>query len=226
MEWVSNDIQYLHGNGYLLGASGRHIVTLEHASGWSYGDNYVFVDTIDHAGSNDPVAAEAYGEAYGTLSLSRITGKKIGFGVVDDVGIEAGFNAGSEPSAAPFRAYLAGITFKFKVPQFDFLRVDVLAYKNERLDSTAMQVTPSWEVPFQVAHLRFRFRGFLDYVTAGGGGASPTVLTQPQLLWDVGALSGAENHLFVGMEYQYWHNKFGIAGVTESVPQAIAMWRF
>lgn len=37
---------------------------------------------------------------------------------------------------------------------------------------------------------------------------------------DVGHASGfAENTLWAGIEWQYWHNKFGVDGVTESVPQ-------
>ena len=44
---------------------------------------------------------------------------------------------------------------------------------------------------------------------------------------DAGDVMGIDsNKFFLGVEYQYWHNKFGIDGVTESVPQLQAKWVF
>jgi hypothetical protein len=34
------------------------------------------------------------------------------------------------------------------------------------------------------------------------------------------------NRLQVGMEYQYWYKKYGIKGFTESLPQALLVWKF
>ncbi|MFK8068468.1 MAG: hypothetical protein AB8D52_09490 [Gammaproteobacteria bacterium] len=49
----------------------------------------------------------------------------------------------------------------------------------------------------------------------------------PRLLLDVGNVFGyKQGKLMAGIEYQYWHNKFGIKGVTESVVQAQLMWKF
>jgi len=49
----------------------------------------------------------------------------------------------------------------------------------------------------------------------------------PRLLFDVGeTLNMGDNKLWVGVEYQYWHNKFGIEGKTESVHQAQIKWVF
>ncbi|MBI4917852.1 MAG: hypothetical protein HY825_18580 [Acidobacteria bacterium] len=52
------------------------------------------------------------------------------------------------------------------------------------------------------------------------------LLAQPQVLVDLGPLWGNEGQVMLGIEYQYWRNKFGIAGVTESAPQAMVLWRF
>ena len=55
----------------------------------------------------------------------------------------------------------------------------------------------------------------------------PSQLTQPRLLLDVGDLVwNKQGQFFAGIEYQYWHNKFGIDGVTESTPQAQIKWVF
>lgn len=226
LDWSSTDIQYLHGGGYLLGSAERDIVTVEHASGWQYGQNYLFVDTIHHRDGQDPVSWEAYGEAYAYLSAGKIFASSFAFGSVKDIGMTFGFNAGSQPVAAPFRAYLAGGSLQFDWPVFQFLQIDLLAYRNERLASTAFQVTPSWELPFSIAGAQFRFRGFMDYIAAGGAGPAETILFQPQLLLDVGTYAGGANHFLLGFEYQYWHNKFGLAGIEESLPQALMMLRY
>jgi hypothetical protein len=48
------------------------------------------------------------------------------------------------------------------------------------------------------------------------------MLAQPQLLMDVGDLFNAQADVFfIGMEYSYWVNKFGIEGVDESAVQGM-----
>ena len=224
-EWMSNNIQYLHGSGYLLGSSSRDIITLEHSDGWKYGQNFFFIDTINHENKLDPVSWEAYGEAYSYFSASKITGQSSPISAIKDIGLTLGFNAGSQPSR-PFRAYLAGITIQTNWSIFQFLQIDVLAYKNEQRPQTTFQITPVWELPFSIGNTLFRFRGFMDYIGAGGSGPSDTILFQPQLLLDVGAFMGYKNQFLVGSEYQYWHHKFGLSTFNESLPQALIMFRF
>ncbi len=48
-----------------------------------------------------------------------------------------------------------------------------------------------------------------------------------RFLLDVGEAIGQESGTFyAGVEWQYWHNKFGIDGKTESVPQVQLKWVF
>lgn len=226
LDWSNSNIQYLYGSGYILGSKSRDIITLEHSDGWRFGQNYLFVDTINHRSNADPVSVEAYGEAYSYFSAGKILGRDLAFGPIKDIGSTLGFNAGSQPDTAPFRAYLAGVSVQFNIPNFQFLQIDMLAYKNERQANTAFQLTSSWELPFNLFGLPFRFRGFTDYITAGGVGPAPTIVSQPQLLLDIGALAGYKNRFLLGCEYQYWWNKFGLRGHTESLPQTLMILRF
>ncbi|MEO1925264.1 MAG: hypothetical protein ABGY08_04630 [Gammaproteobacteria bacterium] len=45
-------------------------------------------------------------------------------------------------------------------------------------------------------------------------------------LLDVGHLLGQKNKFYAGIEYWYWHNKFGIKGVTEQSLQAMLLFDF
>ena len=58
-----------------------------------------------------------------------------------------------------------------------------------------------------------------------GHAVKPSLLAQPQLGWDLGkALTGHDNQLFLGVEYQYWGNKLGVDG-GDNVAQLWVMWR-
>ncbi len=212
--WSSTDVQLLHGRGFELGLDERDILTFEHASGWSLGTNFFFFDVTEPFGGG----TEIYGEWYSRLSWSKLGIIGEGRGLLQDVSFSASLNAGNG-----FRAYLAGVTLHLKVPGFSFLDLDVMAY-DDRSDSDVTYIlTPAWELPFTLAGLDLRFRGFLDLIGAEGV-RERQLLAQPELLVDLGKLWGSAGRLFAGIEYQYWHNKYGLEGVDESLPQAMFLW--
>jgi len=76
--------------------------------------------------------------------------------------------------------------------------------------------------------VKFVFKGFLDWI--GEEGNSPKqVLTQPQLLLDLGDFWNKPDRLFIGAEYQYWQNKF-VGGKDifrdENCLQGVVRWVF
>jgi nucleoside-specific outer membrane channel protein Tsx len=221
-DWSTSNIQLLHGDNFKLGSSVHNTLTVEHASGWQQGDVFLFLDIIER---ND-VGTEFYGEIFPRLSISKLINTDMSYGFVKDIYLAAGFNADSEPDSDPFRAYLYGLSFNFNFTGFDFFQLDVFAYNAENTGTTGLQITPAWDIPFNIGNSRFRFRGFLDWISGGGTGKSDYILTQPQLLLDIGHYLDKKDSLFVGLEYWYWHNKFGIDGVTEHSPQAMLMWKF
>jgi nucleoside-specific outer membrane channel protein Tsx len=82
-EWTSNNIQFLTGDGFESGSSHRNTITLEHADGWRYGENYLFMDIIQR----DDIGVEVYGEWYPRLSLNKLSNKNLSFGVFKDFSI-------------------------------------------------------------------------------------------------------------------------------------------
>ena len=222
-EWTSNNIQILTGDGFELGSSRHTTLKLEHFGGWRYGENYAFLNFIQR----DDIGLEVYGEWFPRLSLNKLSNKNLSFGIFKDFSIVGGFNAGSEPSDEPFKSYLLGGGIFFDIPHFEYLLIDVMAHKQDHVNSYGMQITPAWSVPFSLGSLNFKFRGYLDWVSANATGEADYILTQPQLLLDVGYLLGhKDNNFYAGIEYWYWHNKFGIKGVTEQSVQAMFMYEF
>ena len=214
--WSSTDVQWLHGSGFELGPGTRDILTFEHVSTWDFGSNFFFFDVSEFTGDDTAL----YGEWYSRLSWARLGVKEESTGVLRDVSFAASLNAGDG-----FRAYLAGATLHFSVPGVSFLDLDVMYY-DDRSDADATYiVTPAWELPFRIGSLPCRFRGFIDSIGPEGE-RKAQLLAQPQLLVDLGRFLGDEERLFAGVEYQYWHNKYGIDGVDESLPQLMLLWQF
>ncbi|HET8707611.1 MAG TPA: hypothetical protein VFM46_14995, partial [Pseudomonadales bacterium] len=60
--WSSTNIQYLKGHSYKLGDESRSIITMEHADGWKYGDNFFFVDVTNPDSDSTTTPTSFYGE--------------------------------------------------------------------------------------------------------------------------------------------------------------------
>lgn len=225
IEWTSSNIQMLYGNDFEFGDDERATVTVEHAHGWQYGTNFFFVDLLDR---ND-IGFEVYAEVYSYLSMNKLSGYPWSMGPVKDVSLLAGLNISNKPENDNFQAYLLGLSFDFSNKWFDYLQLDVAAYKADDISGKyGIQFTPVWSLPFELASLKFKFRGFTDFRTGNTSNSGNFhILAQPQLLVDVGHLAGwRSDKVYIGTEYSLWYNKFGVNGVDESVVQAMIIGFF
>jgi nucleoside-specific outer membrane channel protein Tsx len=218
-DWTKSDIQLLYGEGFKFGSSKRATITVEHVDGWQYGTNYFFADFV----AREDTGINIYAEVYSYLSMTKLTGKDWTLGLFKDVFIAGGLNIGNKPEHDNFKAYLLGVSFDLSNSLIDFLQVDVFAFKADNISGRyGMQITPVWGVPFEIAGIKFKFRGFADFSTGNTNSSGNfQILTQPQFLLDVGYLAGLKSDkLYVGTKYSFNYNKFGVKGVNESVVQA------
>lgn len=220
--WRASNFQVLFGNQYEIGPATRESITIEHASSWRWGESYFFTNVFNRR----DVGTELYAEFYPRLSWQAVTGSRPTVPFLTDMSLVAGINAGNLPRQDPFTAYLAGIGFKFDAPMMDYLKLDLMAFKSDNIKTTGIQVSPIWGMQFELGRSRFLFKGFLDWQSHRATGGEETVLTQPQLLLDIGHFYGHTNQFYAGVEYSYWYNKFGIDGVIERVPQAMILVPF
>jgi nucleoside-specific outer membrane channel protein Tsx len=232
-EWSTTEIQYLHGDGYQMPKNSndvsRSILTLSHADGWALGRNFFFMDTlISEQGEASQV--NLYGEFYSYLSLSKMTGKNLSYGLFKDLNLTAGVNAGEnlDANSSGTRILLYGFTIDFNLPGFKLLTVDFL--RHDILEpvsfESSWQITPVWKFPFTLFGTHWSLEGFADFIGPKGPNYAGNVLAQPQIRLDLGDFFGIGNSLFVGVEYQYWNNKYGIKGLQEGLPQALLLWKF
>lgn len=215
VNWHSTNVQLLYGTGYKFAEDTQQTtVTFEHMNDWKYGDNFIFVDNfIGHPEG-------ATGEFSPRLSLGKMTGEDFSFGPVKDVLISATWE-----KARRFDAYLIGGGIDLDVPGFDYLQANLYSRNNPDAAGHGWQTTWVWGTSFNALGQDFRFDGYFDYADYEEG--TKNFYTQPQLLVDLASLLGVEGgKAYAGVEWLYWHNKFGIDGVTDSVPQAMVKYVF
>lgn len=250
--WSSTEVQ-LQAFGELEqvgtgGTADTTIITFQHAGGWEYGDNFFFVDHSRYSVNNNanfPVAdsSEFYGEWYSNFSLGAITGNKVAFGPVKDIGIVAGVNFAPAVDSA---WVLPGVRFSLDLPGFAFAQIDVTGYIHQGGGSasspvftvvdedSSFMVDFAWAYPFKIGSTSWSIEGHLEYIDGrsqtnnfGNTELESWILFQPQIRLDLGEVLGNKaGKLFVGIEYQYWKNKLGEKGTDDNTAQFLAVWRF
>jgi nucleoside-specific outer membrane channel protein Tsx len=231
--WSSSEVHYSSGD-YLNFATDKHdvttsILTFQHASGHKYGKNFFFVDH-----SRSDTGSGFYGEWYSTFSLGAITGSDMSFGMVKDVGLLAGLNLA--PGASSMHT-LPGVSLALDLPGFALANLDITGYNNIKTDGTSGEESSymldfNWAYPFKAGGLSWSVEGHAEYIAGrdmkvGAGKLEDWILMQPQVRMDLGeALGNEAGNLFVGIEYQYWKNKYGVKDKDESMVQFQTVWNF
>lgn len=238
-DWSDTSIGYRTGSKYGEPFNPndikKNIVNLTHVSGYKYGTNFFNADLLlsdekDAAGAGSTNGAhEVYVVYRHTLDLEKVSGSKFAFGPVRGVGLTAGFDFNSKTDArynSRKRMLVAGPTLFVDVP--GFLNVSLLAlwesnaphntFSNTstpryRYDTHAM-LSLAWGIPIG-KDSGFAFQGFANFIANKGknefgGDTVAETNVDMQLMYDLRALTGGKPGSFkVGLEYQYWKNKFG-----------------
>ncbi|MBU6259915.1 MAG: outer envelope protein [Burkholderiales bacterium] len=232
-DWSDTSVGLRTGNKFAepYGSTsiGKTILDLNHVSGYKYGTNFFNVDLLmsdgkDPAGgvAGQPGAQEAYLVYRNTFDLSKITGSPIKFGPLRTVGITAGFdlNTKNDFYASKKRMLVLGPTFEFDVPGFLNLSAYLLDESNapnglghRYTYKTHGALEADWGIP--LGSLPLSFSGYAQWIQSkgtnefGGATAAETHVDMMVML-DVGAATGtAKNTFKIGVEYEYWKNKFG-----------------
>lgn len=216
LEWQSNNVQLLHGSTFELNDDPvQTTFTFEHANGWKYGDNFFYLDY------NLDQSEDINAEFSPRLSAGKILGKDLSHGIFQDILL-----SGTYEKARRFEAFLYGVGVDLNIPGFSFFQTNWYIRDNPDANGTGAQTTWVWSRPFQIAGQKMTFDGYFDYADYEEGVSN--FFTQPQLLLDIGHATGLapEGKAFAGIEYRYWHNKFGVDGVTEIAPQGLVKFVF
>jgi len=262
-EWSDTSIGYRYGQKFAepYGPNdiSKSIFSLTHASGYKYGTNYFNADML-LADDKDPSAPGAHSgsqETYvlyrNTLDFGKITGSPIAFGPVRGVGLTLGFDWNTKSDAgynSKKRMLVAGPTLMFDVPGFFNTSLLLLNESNAPYNGYSHVSTPrytykthamlsnAWSIPFS-AGIPLSFEGYANFISSKGkdefgGDTKPETHFDMQIMYDMSAAVGAGKNTFkVGVEYEYWKNKFGNndggpagPGATAKTPMVRAEYHF
>lgn len=216
------DYEDTAGEGFPIDTRKHGILTFANATGWEYGDSYFFVDitNLGQGSQDENDSGSAHAEWSLRGNLGYLNGSSLSAGPVKDVYVIGQLDF-DRNSATRKTTHMAGLSVDLDVPGFRFFKFHTM-YRNDEsdgADGTSVQLTAVWNLPFTIGGEAFSFEGFADYITEEGE-LERQFLTQPQLVWH------ATDNLGIGVEWQYWHNKFGLPDTDESLPQAMVRWTF
>lgn len=234
LDWSDSELHLQYGQldvpSFAGGGRAKHLITTgQHAHGWKYGDNFFFLDMLDsrESGFQD---FDFYGEWYSNFSLSKIAGRKIGGGLIADIGLVLGINWADDANVVK---YLPGIRLSLDLNGFAFANLDITAYIDDSKgvasggaprESDSFMVDLSFARPFTLGGHDFSLEGHIEYIGSRrnvfGDNVDGWLLAQPQLRWRV------SKRLWMGIEYQYWMNKLGDRATDENTVQALLVWQF
>lgn len=207
------------------------VVTIEHFSSTSYGNNFFFFDTENFTGDTTDIAgggSEVYGEYTVAFSYNKLTDGDISIGPLNDISLAFQANVGG---GAGSRVGLVGPQLSFDIPGFNLFNVQAFWRNDFDAPDHTYQITVSYNSDFSISGNRFVLEGYADWVVEGNGS---TVLgddhrananSQPRFLLDIGNYWGEPNKLLVGTEVYLWNNKYG-SDRDEFSPHFFAKWVF
>lgn len=215
----------------------KNIFALTHISGYTYGTNFFNVDFL-MSDKKDPAsltqtsgAQEAYVVYRHTLDIGKLRGSDIKFGPFRGLGATVGFDVNTKNDVgynSRKRMLVAGPTLMWDVP--GVFNTSILILKESNAPSGAFPpistvtgrysykthaaLAANWSIPIGSMPLAFEGYGLIIAPKGKDEVGAPTATEthiDMQLMWDVGTSTGLapKNTLKVGLEYEYWKNKFG-----------------
>lgn len=204
--WSDFSVSLLKGSHYEVGDNTKNVFTFEHAAGYTWGDSFIFVDRL-HSSNGDK---ETYAEFSPRFKISAHQNDFI----------ESIYIATTAEVGDGFTHYLLGLGTKLKVPHFYYFNVN-LYHRNNYSGDNGSQATLSWAVPIG----SLTYDGFVDYVPSNEDKSTSMNFTS-QLKYNLANALNIKNKLYVGIEYVFWQNKFGIDGVDEKNMNLLVKYHF
>lgn len=110
-------------------------------------------------------------------------------------------------------SYLIGPGFDLAIPGFDYFSLNFYHRETDgsRDGSGVWQITPVWSYTIPVGKSDIVIDGFMDWVVDNDKSYHANLHFNPQIKYDLGkAMNWGEKQLYVGIEYDYWKDKYGI----------------
>lgn len=218
--WSDNSISVLQGSDYEFNKENEEsnltTMTLEHASGHSWGGVFAFVDR--HVAGD---FQETYAEVSPSFKLAKMDG------VVSSINAAFTYESGSTTGGVTQDNYLYGVGADLKIPGMDFASATVYYVANRvgtdfgTTASNDKQIT----LTYGVSSGNLALDGYIDYSFDNneddGAFNVDSFHFNPQITYNLGPALGTSNKVKLGVEYSYWDNQFGQEALDQNAVSLI-----
>ena len=245
-EWSDTSIGYRYGTHFQEPFNGsaiaKSIVNFEHVGGYKYGTNFFNIDVLQ-SNSVDGNAAEAYIVYRNTLDFGKL-GANTKMGPLRSIGLTGGFDLNTKNDtgyASKKHMLVLGPTLMWDgVPGFlntSLLLLDESNFPKGISSRYSYKLHPELDVAWGIdVAPGLQFAGYFDYIASKGNNefGGPTEAEthfDGKLMYDIGNVTGmGKKALLVGLDYEYWTNKFGnpssVPGSKASTPMIRLEYHF
>ncbi len=156
---------------------------------------------------------ESYLELQGRPSVSYLSGRDLSVGPIADFYFVYTLEAGKYREY-DFNNHLYGVGIDLRIPELDYVETNFYYRNNSDGDSDKTMETIYGRV-FELGSQVIILHGLMEWSSAESDRAA-SFRFNPQLRLDVGRWLGlGPRKLEAGLEYSYWHNKFGLKDIPE-----------
>jgi len=207
--WSDFSSAFVAGSGFTLDPDKQRTVSLEYASGYRWGDTFTYLDTTFFRG--DERTYSLFGETAARWSVMDSDEGRSNQAVTD-VLVAASLEFGS----GTVETFTLGPSVDLNVPGFDYLHLGLM--RRESLNrsgfnnSDGWQFVPTWSLTIPAGRSEWVIDGFAKWIFATDhSDYHPNFQFNPQIKYNIGKhLSGADKRVYLGIEYYYWSNKYGV----------------
>lgn len=210
LQWQNTSLTYLYGRDFVVDPARQRTLTLEHANGWKYGDTFAFVDITAFGNDVHPANGSVayYGEFAPRFSLGKTLDRAVAAGPIKDVLLATGYEFGE----GDVETLLVGVGVDLEIPGLDYLQLNAYRRHPQHGGDSQWQITPVWAWTTPLGGSDLVVDGYIDWVIDNTATRHAHLHFNPQVKYDLGkALGQREKTVYVGIEYDYWKNKYGIA---------------
>jgi len=218
-----NDFQLLNNDDV-------DVVTLEYGGKYAWGDSFIFFDRLHASADIHSLRKEKnYLEASARLSIPYLFNQPTIASSTRDKStlakyVKDYFVAGTveysylkidtnKPYSTTITNSLLGVGIAWQSDFFSYLNSNFYYANNEKQESD-YQLTLTFAKSFTIAELAFKTNGYIDWSSAASDHKASFHFS-PQVLLDLGKVFNQPKLVFVGVEYSYWRNKYGLSNVDD-----------
>ncbi|WP_352338393.1 DUF5020 domain-containing protein [Psychrobacter sp. 16-MNA-CIBAN-0192] len=224
-------ITALHGTNFKMVPNNENsslsTVTLEHASTHDWGGIFMFVDRHQGDdydltdGQGNVIGSKEYKETFGKIS-PKFKVATFKDSLVKQVNLAGVYEFSSNSKGFGQDNYWAGVgvDLNLPVPGMKYASATLYhAFNETKPDDQKITLTSAWERD------NLLIDGYVDF-SFNNDDIENNIHFNPQIKYNIQPMLGIDNRLEVGVEYDYWKNKFGIDGVNQNAVAALVKYHF